>query len=317
MTEVLAYVFNSFLLEGAWIAVKITAVAMVLGLALGLLLALMRLSRFKLLSGVAWCYIWIMRGTPLLLQLVFVFDALPRIGIKFDSFTTAVIGFALNEAAFAAEFIRGGILAVNRNQTVAASSLGMGPLLTMRRIVLPQAMRAILPQMANGTIAMLKGTSLASVIFVNELTFRAQQIVATNFNFFTVFIAAAVLYLAMTTVIAVVQLILERRLDPDLRFMSAGNSGFANMFGLRRAAYVEVPKPPPEPVALPDSRSGRRSSPCIGDRAVPATAWSGTQVASLSSCAEGLHKSFAHQLEVLTGEILSDVDFAVQPGEVC
>jgi polar amino acid transport system permease protein len=217
MLDVLGYAFSSFLLKGAWIAIQITFFAMIAGLFLGLLLALMRLSRFKAVSGLAWAYIWLVRGTPLLLQLVFIFDALPRIGIRFDSLTTAIIGFALNEAAFAAEFIRGGILAVNRNQSVAAASLGMGPVLTLRRIVLPQAMRAILPQIANATIAMLKGTSLASIIFVNELTFRAQQIVATNFAFFTVFIAAGLLYVAMTTVITVVQLVLERRLDPELR----------------------------------------------------------------------------------------------------
>jgi len=176
MSDILGYALSSFLLEGAWIAIEITALAMIVGLFLGLVLALMRLSRFKLLSGVAWGYIWLMRGTPLLLQLVFIFDALPRLGIRFGPLTTAVIGFGLNEAAFAAEFIRGGILAVNRNQTIAAASLGMGPMLTLRRIILPQAMRAILPQISNATISMLKGTSLASVIFVNELTFRAQQI---------------------------------------------------------------------------------------------------------------------------------------------
>ena len=146
-----------------------------------------------------------------------------------DSFTTAVIGFALNEAAFAAEFIRGGILAVNRNQSIAAASLGMGPFLTLRRIVLPQAMRAITPQISNATISMLKGTSLASVIFVNELTFRAQQIIATNFSFFTVFIAAALLYLTMTTVIAWVQLLLERRMDPELRVAGARTTFYNRM----------------------------------------------------------------------------------------
>ena len=167
-----------------------------------------------------------MRGTPLLLQLVFIFDALPRLGIRFGSLTTAVIGFGLNEAAFAAEFIRGGILAVNRNQTVAAASLGMGPTLTLRRIILPQAMRAILPQIGNATISMLKGTSLASIIFVNELTFRAQQIIATNFAFFTVFIAAGLLYMMMTTVITVLQMLLERRLDPELRTIGVRTSVF-------------------------------------------------------------------------------------------
>jgi polar amino acid transport system permease protein len=120
-----------------------------------------------------------------LLQLVFIYDALPLIGLKFDSFTTAVIGFALNEAAFSAEIIRGGIVSLNRNQSIAAASLGMGRFLTLRRIM-PQAMRAIMPGVTNDTIGMLKRSSIASVIFVNELTFRAQQIVGQNFKFFTV-----------------------------------------------------------------------------------------------------------------------------------
>ena len=318
MAEVLAYVFNSFLLEGAWIAIKITAVAMVIGLALGLLLALMRLSRFKLLSGVAWSYIWVMRGTPLLLQLVFVFDALPRIGIKFDSFTTAVIGFALNEAAFAAEFIRGGILAVNRNQSVAAASLGMGPVLTLRRIVLPQAMRAILPQMANGTIAMLKGTSLASVIFVNELTFRAQQIVATNFNFFTVFIAAALIYLAMTTVIAVVQLVLERRLDPELRSSGAGNGGLARVFGFRQAVFTGLAPAIPGPAL-----SGEAAATAAAVPAVAAPLVAGTPGARVERQYDGppfvvckaVRKSYAHRGGPAR-EVLAGIDFDVRRGEV-
>jgi polar amino acid transport system permease protein len=184
------------------LAVEIAGVAMVAGLILGLGLALMRLSRNALLSGIAWCYIWLMRGTPLLLQLVFIFNVLPAVGVTFGTFTTAVVGFSLNEAAFTAEIIRGGILSVNRSQSVAAAALGMPPVLTLWRIVLPQAMRAILPALANQTISLIKGTSIASVIFVNELTFRAEQIVAQNFRFFEVFTAAAMIYLAMTSAVA-------------------------------------------------------------------------------------------------------------------
>ena len=146
---------------------------MTIGLFCGLILALMRLSKVRFISAIAWFYIWFMRGTPQLLQLVFIYDALPLIGIKFDTFTTAVIGFALNEAAFSGEILRGGILAVNRSQAIAAASLGMGPILTLRRIILPQALRAILPAIANDTVSMIKLTSIGSVIFVNELTFRS------------------------------------------------------------------------------------------------------------------------------------------------
>ena len=195
---------------------------MIGGIVLGLLLALMRLSNAAPIRGTAWFYIWFIRGTPVILQLVFLYDALPLVGIKLDSFTTAVVGFTLNEAAFSAEIIRGGILSVDRKQSLAAASFGMGPLLTLWRIILPQAMRAILPSMANQTISMIKGTSIASVIFVNELTFRAQQIVGQNFKFFTVFAAAGIIYLVMTSVVAVTQFYLERRFNPEAKRKSRG-----------------------------------------------------------------------------------------------
>ena len=317
MIDILGYATSSFLLQGAWIAVKITALAMIAGLFLGLVLALMRLSRFKLVSGIAWFYIWLIRGTPLLLQLVFVFDALPRIGIKFDPITTAIIGFTLNEAAFAAEFIRGGILAVNRNQSIAAASLGMGPILTLRRIILPQAMRAILPQMSNATIAMLKGTSLASVIFVNELTFRAQQIIATNFAFFTVFIAAALLYLCMTTVIALVQLVIERRLDPELRKVGKSNMGLQRMFG-NWFPKSSTPNPETAPVAAPpalmESRPLAATTPAT-EISKPAPVHKPAVGQAPFVVCKDVWKSYA-QRGGPKREILRGVDFHVNRGEV-
>lgn len=216
IAEVAHYSFSSFLLEGALTAIEIAVIAVAAGVVLGLGLAMMRLSTFAPLRGVSWFYIWFMRGTPVLLQLVFLYDALPSIGIKFDSFTTAVLGFTLNEAAFCAEIIRGGILSVDRRQTVASAALGMGPFLTLRRITLPQAMRAILPALANQSINVIKGTAVASVIFVNELTFRSQQIVGQNFKFFTVFSAAGILYLVMTSAVAALQRHLENRFNPEL-----------------------------------------------------------------------------------------------------
>ena len=214
--ELLGYVVEPFLLQGAWLAIQIAALAMVGGIVLGLALALMRLSPIAPVRGAAWVYIWFVRGTPQLLQLVFIYDALPPLGITLDTFTTAVLGFALNEAAFSAEIIRGGILSVNRNQGMAATAFGMGPFLTLRRIILPQAMKAILPGMANDVISMIKGTSIASVIFVNELTFRSQQIVGQNFKFFTVFGAAGIIYLIMTSAVALAQSVLERRFNLEI-----------------------------------------------------------------------------------------------------
>jgi polar amino acid transport system permease protein len=232
--EFLNYVIEPFLWQGALTAVEISALAMAGGVVLGLGLALMRLSPVGVVRAAAWAYIWFIRGTPQLLQLVFLYDALPSVGIKLDSFTTAVIGFALNEAAFSAEIIRGGILSVNRNQSIAAAAFGMRSFLTLRRIILPQAMRAILPAMANDTIAVLKGTSVASVIFVNELTFRSQQIVGQNFKFFTVFTATGVIYLMMTSAIAAIQWLLERRFNIELERPTPGTTAFDRLLGRGR-----------------------------------------------------------------------------------
>jgi len=284
LAEVLGYATSAFLLEGALLAVQITALAMLAGLVLGLGLALMRQAAFWPVRSLAWVYIWFVRGTPQLLQLVFLYDALPAIGIRLDTFTTAVLGFGLNQAAFSAETIRGGILSVNRNQAVAAASLGMGPFLTLRRIVLPQAMRAILPAMANDTISMIKLTSIASVIFVNELTFRSQQIVGQNFKFFTVFAAAALVYLALTSAISLVQALLERHYDLERERNPAG-SGMRRFLGfdLRlsgtpfgRPALVGAAAVPgtPAPVvaALPPLAVRRQAEPAAADGAA-ADAW--------------------------------------------
>lgn len=260
LAEFASYLLSGFLWEGALIAVKITIISMAIGLVLGLVLALMRLSRFWITRQAAWLYIWVIRGTPQLLQLVFIFDALPHIGLKFDSFTTAVIGFSLNQAAFSAEIIRGGILSVNRNQAVAASSLGMGPFLTLRRIVLPQAMRAILPGIGNDTISMLKLTSIASIVFVNELTFRAQQIVGQNFRFFVVFAAAGLIYLILTSLISIAQAWAERRFDLE-RDVRPSSDPLRRMFlfGTARdsgsSASSMSTSPAGEPLPVPTSRA--------------------------------------------------------------
>src|SRR3981189_941416 len=244
--EFLSYIVEPFLLEGAMLALQISALAMIGGITLGLGLALMRLSHHPALPVWACFYIWFVRGTPQLLQLVFLYDALPPLGIKLDTFTTAVLGFALNEAAFSAEIIRGGIMSVNRNQSIAASSFGMGSFLTLRRIILPQAMRAILPGMSNDVIGMIKGTSIASVIFVNELTFRSQQIVGQNFKFFTVFAAAGVIYLIMTSAVSACQALLERHFNIEIDREAGRRSGFT-FFNTTLFDFGPKPAAPPSP----------------------------------------------------------------------
>jgi polar amino acid transport system permease protein len=263
LRETLSYVVSPFLLRGALLAVQIASLAMLGGLVLGLFLALMRLSSFVPVSVLAWFYIWFVRGTPQLLQLVFLYDALPVVGIKLDTFTTAVVGFALNEAAFSAEIIRGGIVSVNRTQAIAAASLGMGSFLTLRRIVLPQAMRAILPGIGNDMIGMIKLTSLASVIFVNELTFRSQQIVAQNFKFFTVFAAAGVIYLAITSVVALLQLMLERHVSLEIEKRPT-DSALARFLGFRWRSEPSVPSAPSGiPATTASEVDERRSRPSL------------------------------------------------------
>ena len=303
-TDFLSYVVSPFLLWGAVLAIEISVLAMAFGLVLGLGLALMRLSRHAALRGPAWCYIWFVRGTPLLLQLVFIYDVLPVIGIKLDTFTTAVIGFSLNEAAFGAEIIRGGVLSVSRNQGIAAAALGMRPLLTLRRIILPQAMRAIVPGIANQAISMIKGTSIASVIFVNELTFRAEQIVGQNFRFFTVFAAAAVIYLAMTSCVALGQIAAERRFD-FLRERGSGAVGWlAAALARRRGsspepeAASELPARPAPPERLP-ALIGEICREIVG----------GDDARPMIVC-RNVQKSYGGR------EVLKSIDLTVNRGEV-
>ena len=318
LREMVLYIGSPFLLRGTLLALQIASLAMVGGLVLGLVLALMRLSSFLPVRGVAWFYIWFVRGTPQLLQLVFLYDALPMVGIKLDTFATAVIGFALNEAAFSAEIIRGGILSVNRTQAVAATAFGMGPFLTLRRIILPQAMRAILPGMANDTIAMIKLTSLASVIFVNELTFRSQQIVSQNFKFFTVFAAAGAIYLMLTTVISVVQAVLERHFNLELDRSATSRSVLARFLSIGRDAHpraapeggdrIAVPEPANLMVALGAPTSRAVSGARLGHGSVP-NHTNGDSGSAFVVC-DDVCKAYGSR------EVLRGIDMSVRRGEV-
>jgi polar amino acid transport system permease protein len=306
------YLTLPFLLEGMALTLRIFVAAMAGGLVLGLVVALMRLSSYRVLSGAAWLYVWLFRGTPVLLQLVFLFDALPLVGIVMPPVTTAILGFALNEAAFSGEVIRGGILSVSRNQTLAAASLGMGALLTLRRIVLPQAMRAILPAIGNNAISVLKGTSLASVIAVNELTLRSQQIVAQNFKFFPVFAAAGLMYLTVTTLISGIQYVLERRVSPDTeRRRPAERSALGRLFGFHFGSSPEAIPPVMTgvAVAVPDSAVDAPRVDLVelvGSRAARSGQDGG---GPFISCA-GVYKAYGHR------GILQGVDLTVKRGEV-
>ena len=188
------------MLEGSTVTLEIFCVTLALSLPLSLFAALGRLSRFRLLSRLLEIYIWIMRGTPLMLQLLFVYFALPMVGIMLPDIAAALLAFVLNYAAYFAEIFRAGIQAVPRGQFEAARVLGMSAPLTMRRIILPQVLRITLPPVSNETINLVKDTSLVYILAMNDLLRVARTIVQREFDM-TPFLIAGIFYLAMTAVL--------------------------------------------------------------------------------------------------------------------
>ena len=224
------YFVSSNVLHGLRVTLELTAISMGIGIALGVVLAVMRLSPNPLVSTASWIYIWLFRGTPVLVQLLFwefisaIYPVI-SLGIPFGGpvlahgsanawitpFVAAILGLGLNEAAYMAEIVRAGIISVEEGQNDAASALGMTRLQTMRRIVLPQAMRVILPPTGNETISMLKTSSLVSVIAYTELLYSVQLIYSVNYETIPLLIVASLWYLIVTTVLSIGQFYLERR----------------------------------------------------------------------------------------------------------
>ncbi len=189
--------------NGALVTLKLFVITLVLSVPMGLALALARISRFKWLSRLVGGYIWLMRGTPLMLQLLFIYFALPFVpvvGVRLPDFPAAVVAFALNYAAYFAEIFRAGIQSVDRGQYEGAKVLGLSYSQTMRRIVLPQMIRTILPPVSNETITLVKDTSLIYVLALNDLLRAARGIVQRDFTT-TPFVVAAAFYLIMTLVL--------------------------------------------------------------------------------------------------------------------
>jgi polar amino acid transport system permease protein len=218
------YLSLGFLWKGLLIALEIAVISFLGSLPFALGVATMRMSKSALVRMIPLPYIWVMRGTPILLQLLFWYNALPLIGIRASALVTAIIGLLLNEIAFAGEIIRGGLLSVKQTQRDAAAALGMRRLQILHRVVIPQALRAIAPAMSNEAIMMVKNTSLASVITIGELTLRSEQLASTNFEYVPVFIAAGALYLIATSVIALFQGWLEAHLDIERRARLIGQA---------------------------------------------------------------------------------------------
>jgi cystine transport system permease protein len=193
--------------------IPLALASFVLGLALALLVALMRLSDNRLLSGLGRAYVSVIRGTPLLVQLFIVFYGLPSIGLKIDPWPSAIIAFSLNVGGYAAEVIRAAILSVPKGQWEAAHMIGMSYPLALRRVILPQAARVSVPPLSNTFISLVKDTSLASTILVTELFRRAQEIAAYSSEFMLVYTEAAAIYWVVCLVLSAGQTRLERRLD--------------------------------------------------------------------------------------------------------
>ncbi len=191
--------------------IPLTLLSFVLGLTLGLITAIARLFGPKPLVAIARFYVWVIRGTPLLVQLFVIFYGLPSIGILLDAFPAALIGFTLNVGAYTSEIIRAVIASVPRGQWEAAYSIGMSWSQAMRRTILPQATRVAVPPLSNTFISLVKDTSLAAAVTVPELFQTAQRIVATTYEPLILYIEAALIYLALSSVLSALQVRLEKR----------------------------------------------------------------------------------------------------------
>ncbi|TYP88598.1 amino acid ABC transporter permease [Blastococcus xanthinilyticus] len=227
---VVDYQFDAVVLQGLWVTIQLTVISMVLGVLIGVVAALMQISDSRILRTAALAYVWFFRGTPLLVQLIFWFNLgliFPEfsLGIPFDGpklaswstnaiitgFVAALLGLTINEGAYMSEIVRAGLKSVDPGQQEAAESLGMPHRKVMLRVVLPQAMRVIVPPTGNQFISMLKTTSLVSVIAGADLLTVSQRIYLTNFEVIALLIVASIWYLVLTTVASIGQHFIERR----------------------------------------------------------------------------------------------------------
>jgi polar amino acid transport system permease protein len=306
------YLSLPYLIEGIWFTVVVTALGLAGGLILGLVLAAMQLSRFWMLAALARGYTVIFRGTPLILQMVFAYDALPQIGLKLSAIGAAGLALAANEAPFIAEMLRAGVLGVDRGQVLAGQALGMTPALLMRRIIAPQAIRTMIPAFGNETVSALKNSSLASVISVQELTLRSTQLASSTFDFFSIFFASGLIYLVLTAGVSVIQLFVERALDLDRAtpqgrlaiFLPWRRVDLATKLKLagQAPAAAEPPQSPSPDVPAPSPRPASR-----GDRAKHSAMVQRNNVAVEVT---DLRKKYGTQT------VLNGVDLTVRVGEV-
>ena len=211
--EIIVDSFGKILLPGLTMTIPLTAISFFFALIIALIVAMIQFAHVRVLRQVARFYVWVIRGTPLLVQLFVVFYGMPNIGILIDPFPAAVIVFSINEGAYMAEIIRAALESVPAGQMEAGRCVGMTSLQTMRRIILPQAMRTAFPSLSNSLISMIKDTSLAANITVTEMFMATQRIVARTYEPLALYIEVGLIYLLFCTVLTKLQSVGEKRLN--------------------------------------------------------------------------------------------------------
>jgi polar amino acid transport system permease protein len=204
------YLHSFYLIKGALISLALSLGAMCVGLIFGTIAALMRMSANRFVRQPASFYVWLFRGTPVLVQLIIIYTGLPQLGIKLDVISAALLGLGVNEGAYLAEIIRAGIMAVPAGQDEAAQAMGLTRLMAMRLIIMPQALRIIIPPLGNAFNGLMKTSSLASVISMEELLRRTELLIQVQFKVLEIFTVAALYYLVLTTLWGFVQQRLEK-----------------------------------------------------------------------------------------------------------
>lgn len=216
-TLIVEYLLSPAFAWGSAMTLLITVLSLAFGLACGFVLALVQQNRSWLCRAISLAYLWIFRGTPVLFQIIFIYNVLPTFGIRLSAFVSAVLALSLNEGAYMAEILRAGLDAVKTGQRVAALALGMTRLQVLVNVVLPQAARVVLPPVGNQMVGMLKTSALVSVVAVEELLLVANQTASASFHYLEALSAAGIYYMLLTAVFMGVQALMERSLDPKRR----------------------------------------------------------------------------------------------------
>jgi polar amino acid transport system permease protein len=232
------YLVSPSFVHGAEMTLLLTVTSLFFGIMIGLVLALLQESRTRAGLVATLAYLWLFRGTPVMFQIIFIYNVLPSFGIRLSAFVCAVLALSLNEGAYMAEILRSGLQAVKKGQRTAGLALGMTGSQMLRYVVIPQAARIVLPPIGNQMIGMLKLSALVSVIAVEELLLVANQTASADFRYFEALTAAGIYYLAMTTAFMGLQILIETALDPKKRQRMRRLSLTERMLGTSRALAV-------------------------------------------------------------------------------